>query len=59
MLSNSELKLLGQKDLFKLGAESSRELLKLTLAAKSGQLKANHKIKELKKYIARINTFLN
>lgn len=59
MLSLPELKTLAEKELEKLILESKKELLKLKLMSKSGQLKATHKIRNLKKYIAQIFTTLS
>ncbi len=52
----SEINHLDIKELLKLKSESLRELKKLAIEAKTGQLRANHKIKNIKKVIARIET---
>ncbi|OGJ52321.1 50S ribosomal protein L29 [Candidatus Peregrinibacteria bacterium RIFOXYB2_FULL_32_7] len=59
MLTYAELQNSEIKELMNFLTENKRELLKLRLSAKSGQLKANHKIKNIKKYVAQISTALN
>jgi ribosomal protein L29 len=56
MLNIQELRQLSDSDLKMEQDKSSKELLKIRMDLESGYAKASHKAKELKKYIARINT---
>lgn len=59
MVEQDELKRMGLKGLLKELGEARTELFKITFEVRTGQNKANHKIKQLKKYIARVLTIMN
>ena len=54
-----EARKLSPVELEKLVREKKRELMELPLQASSGQLSQNHKIRDLKRQIARLLTVLN
>lgn len=59
MLTNQELRQLPNKELQEELARSARELMKAKIDHKSGTLKETHKLKELKRAIARMKTVMN
>lgn len=55
----TELREIAKEELISLLHNAKKELVQLQILTKTGQNKAVHKIKELKKYISRVLTALN
>jgi len=56
MLSNQELRQLGETELVKEITKSSRELMKIKMDLENGYSKESDKAKKIRRYIARMET---
>lgn len=58
MLTKEEIRQMGPKELAREVIKTQHELLKEKFAVKSGHSKANHVLKNLRNYIARLQTII-